>query len=90
LLIVAENIRKLIMRSWTLKAPEDQAFAISLLAAMAVFWISIYTVYMGEQTPQIAFLLVGWSQSILPDSTEQSAVPEIQEPARFMFRRIFS
>lgn len=90
LLISAETFRKLIVRSWTLKTREDQAFAVSLLAAMAVFWISISTVFMGEQTPQIAFLLVGWSQSILPVPTELPAEPEHTVRSRFMFRRIFS
>jgi hypothetical protein len=90
LLIAAETFRKLIVRSWTMKEPEDQAFAVALLAAMAIFWISIYTVFMGEQTPQIAFLLVGWSQSLLPTSTGPSAVPEDVARSRFKFRRIFS
>ncbi len=90
LLIAAETFRRLIVRSWTLRAPEDQAFAISLLAAMAVFWVTISTVFMGEQTPQIAFLLVGWSQSILPVSVEPAVVPEETTRSRFSFRRIFT
>lgn len=90
LLIAAETFRRLIVRSWTLRAPEDQAFAISLLAAMAVFWVTISTVFMGEQTPQIAFLLIGWSQSILPVSVEPAVVPEETTRSRFSFRRIFT
>jgi hypothetical protein len=89
-LIAAESIRRLVVRSWRLQAPEDQAFAIVLLAAMTVFWISITTVWMGEQLPQIAFLLIGWSQSILPVSTGPAAAPEIALRSRFAFRRVFS
>ena len=89
-LIAVETFRRLIMRSWRLEAPEDQAFAVALLAAMAVFWISISTVFMGEQTPQIAFLLIGWSQSVSPVSTRPVAVPEGRLRPRFSFRRIFS
>jgi hypothetical protein len=89
LLIAAETFRRLIARSWTLESAEDQAFAVSLLAAMAVFWMSITTVFMGEQTPQIAFLMIGWSQSIAPVSVESSAAPELASRPRFAFRRIF-
>jgi len=89
-LIGLETFRRLIVRSWTLKAPDDQAFAIALLAAMSVFWISISTVFMGEQTPQIAFLLIGWSQSIQPVSTELAAEPGNAVRPRFTFRRIFN
>jgi hypothetical protein len=90
ILIAMETFRRLIVRSWRLEAPEDQAFAISLLAAMAVFWISIATVFMGEQTPQIAFLLIGWSQSLSPASKGAEAAPEDTERSRFTFKRIFS
>jgi hypothetical protein len=89
-LIAVETFRRLIVRSWKLQAPEDQAFAVALLAAMAVFWISISTVFMGEQTPQIAFLVIGWSQSILPASTEPAVAPESAVRSRFIFRRIFT
>jgi len=88
LLIVAENIRRLVARAWKLQEREDQAFAIALLAAMAVFWISIITVYMGEQMPQIGFLLIGWSQSILPVSTGPAVASEDVVRSRFNFRRI--
>ncbi|MGD0861067.1 MAG: O-antigen ligase family protein [Terracidiphilus sp.] len=90
MLIAAESFRGLVVRSWKLETPEDQAFAIVLLAAMTMFWISITTVWMGEQLPQIAFLLIGWSQSILPVSTGPAAATEIAAPSRFAFRRVFS
>jgi hypothetical protein len=90
ILIAAETFRRLLMYSWKLKAQEDQAFAIVLLGAMAVFWISIGTVYMGEQMPQIIFLLIGWSVSILPFETNPSSAGEDAAPPRFSFKRIFS
>jgi hypothetical protein len=84
ILIGAETFRRLIMCSWRLKTQEDQAFAIALLGAMAVFWISIVSVYMGEQIPQVAFLLVGWSASL---SATDAAKDSIH--AKFAFNRIF-
>jgi hypothetical protein len=88
LLIAAETFRRLISQCWRLKAKEDQAFAIALLGAMAVFWISIATVYMGEQIPQVAFLLIGWSGSILPGSTLAAAAPAEDVRSKFSFKRI--
>ncbi|MGA2887889.1 MAG: O-antigen ligase family protein [Terracidiphilus sp.] len=88
LLVAAESFRRLFVRSWKFEAREDQAFAIALLGAMAVFWISITTVYMGEQLPQLIFLLIGWSQSILPISME--AAPAQAVRPRFAFKRVFS
>jgi hypothetical protein len=89
-LIAAESLRRLVVRSWKVQTPEDQAFVTVLLAAMTVFWISITTVFMGEQLPQIAFLLIGWSQSILPLSTGPAAAPELAVRSRFAFRRVFN
>jgi len=89
-LITIESMRSLLVRSWKLRGLEDKAFAISLLAAMATFWISISTVYMGEQLPQIAFLLMGWGQSIVPGSTEAAAVPVDSVRAKYAFRRVFN
>jgi hypothetical protein len=63
LLITWENIRVLLVRSWQLKAFEDRAFIFSMLAAMAVLWFTLLTVYLAAQMPQISFLLIGWIQS---------------------------
>jgi hypothetical protein len=89
-LVAAETFRRLIVRSWTMRADEDQAFAFVLLGAMTVFWISITTVYMGEQIPQIAFLLIGWGQSIVPGSTTQITAQEEKAGSKFSFRRVFT
>jgi O-Antigen ligase len=63
ILIAWENIRILLMRSWQLKAFKDRAFVFSMLAAMAVLWFTLLTVYLAAQMPQISFLLIGWIQS---------------------------
>jgi len=66
LLITWENLRVLVVRSWQFKALQDRAFALSMLAAMAVLWLSVLTVFMGAQLPEISFLLIGWIQSMAP------------------------
>jgi hypothetical protein len=78
LLITAEAIRTGVMGVWRLKALEDRAFACSVLAVFVTLWVTLYTVYMGNQVPQLTFLLLGWGQSILPVTQ-----------SRFAFRRVF-
>ena len=73
LLICTESIRTAIARLWSFKTMEDRVFACSMLAAYAILWITLYTVWMGAQLPQFAFLLIGWGQSLVP--RKNSAVP---------------
>jgi hypothetical protein len=79
-LIGAESVRVLLVRSWQLKVLPDRAFIFSMLAAMAVLWITLLTVYLGEQLPQISLLLIGWIQSASPGDRSKG----------FSFRRVFS
>lgn len=76
ILISWENIRVLVVRSWQFKALRDRAFVISMLAAMTVLWLTLLTVFMGLQLPQISFLLIGWVQSMVPGRiAKTSGVP---------------
>ncbi len=88
MLIAGETLRSLILRSRSLDALEDRAFTISMLAAMSMLWLALSTVYMGDQLPQIAFLLIGWGQSIEPGFTGAAALPERASQARFVFKRV--
>lgn len=92
LLIVWENIRVLLVRSWQSNAAEDRAFVFSMLAAMAVLWFTLLTVFMGGQLPQISFLLLGWIQSMVPAKAATSSDAQIAENRnkKFSFRRVFS
>ena len=53
MLICAESIRTAIARLWRFQASEDRAFACSMLAALAIFWITLYTVFMGATVATI-------------------------------------
>jgi hypothetical protein len=88
LLIVAETVRTLVMRSLRFQNPEDRAFVFCMMAAMAVLWISLTTVYMGEQLPMYAFLLVGWCQALAPGKASE-ATAVVSESHKFAFRRVF-
>ena len=92
LLIAAENIRVLLVRSWQFKDLQDRAFVFSMLAAMAVLWITILTVFLGGQLPQISFFLMGWIQSMVPGKVATSSGPQITEKRNEnpSFRRAFS
>jgi hypothetical protein len=77
--IVWENIRVLVVRSWQFKAAQDRAFVFTMLAAMAVLWITLLTVFLGGQLPQISFLLMGWIQSMVPGKVGKSSGAQIAE-----------
>ncbi len=89
LLIAAESVRTAIARMWSLEALEDRAFAASVLAALACLWITVYTVYMGQQLPQFAFLLIGWGQSIAAGKTSTVSVAGVGAQPKFAFRQVF-
>ncbi|WP_263355486.1 O-antigen ligase family protein [Acidicapsa acidisoli] len=88
-LICAESIRTAVAQLWRFQALEDRAFAGSVLAALACLWITLYTVYMGEQLPQFAFLLIGWGQSIMPRRTSTAPVAAFESQPKFVFRQVF-
>lgn len=89
-LIGADTIWRLACFTWTFKNREDLNFAFCLLAAMCGVWLTIGTVYLGEQLPQICFLLVGWSQSL--QEGKAFAAPEQVQPqdAKFRFKRVIA
>jgi len=88
-LIAVESVRVPLVRSWRFKALEDRAFAFSMLGIMAILWITLTTVAMGEQLPQIAYLMIGWGQSIAPGFTESATSAGVASPGKFAFKRIF-
>jgi hypothetical protein len=88
ILIAVESVRTPFMRSWRPQSLDDRAFAVCILAALVMLWIALATVYMGEQLPEVSFLLIGWGQSIVSGSRVASEEPATQ-PA-FFFRRVFT
>jgi hypothetical protein len=91
-LIVWENVRVLLVRSWKFEALQDRAFVFSMLAAMAVLWLTLLTVFMGGQLPQISFLLLGWIQSMVPGRAEAFSGIQVAENRneKFAFKRVLS
>jgi hypothetical protein len=91
-LIAWENIRVLLVRSWKFEAAQDRAFAFSMLAAMTVLWLTLLTVFLGSQLPQLSFLLIGWIQSMVPGKAATTSSAQIAENRneKFALRRVFS
>jgi hypothetical protein len=83
MIVVAESIWGPLQCVWRFRNREDFLFALSMLAALAIIWITIKTVYMGEQLPQLTFLLIGWSQSMKegrPASYGPPSTASLEEP----------
>jgi hypothetical protein len=92
LAIAWENIRVLLVRSRQFDNLQDRAFIFSMLAAMTVLWITLVTVFLGGQLPQISFLLIGWIQSIEKgrgQSAGSSGNQSLRNASGFYFRRVF-
>lgn len=90
ILIALENVRVLLVSAWQSKGLQNRAFMISMLAAMAVLWITLLTVFLGSQLPQIAFLLIGWTQAAAKPRNGLAQAEIVIPVRRFSFRRIFT
>jgi hypothetical protein len=89
ILIAVESVRTAFMRTWRLQSLPDRAFAVCMLSALVMLWITLTTVYMGSQLPQVSFLLIGWAQSIVESRPQVAAEEAATQPA-FFFRRVFT
>jgi hypothetical protein len=89
MLIAGESVRTVFMRSWRLQSLDDRAFAVCMLAALLMLWITLLTVYMGSQLPEVSFLLIGWSQSIVASRRQVASEEPVTHPG-FFFRRVFT
>lgn len=89
-LIGADTFWRLIRFTWKFKKREDFCFAFCLLAAMAAIWSTIATVYLGEQLPQITFLLLGWSQSLQESQSMDGNGAAEAATGKFSFKKVFA
>ena len=89
ILIAVESVRTAFMRSWRMQSLPDRAFAVCMLAALVMLWITLTTVYMGSQLPQVSFLLIGWAQSIAGSRPQVASEEPATQPV-FFFRRVFT
>jgi hypothetical protein len=90
-LICFESILALALSAARFKNKESLFLVFSLMGALIGLFASLTTVGMGEVTPQVLFLLLGWSQSVQDTrvGAGASAVSEFPE-AKFRFRRVIA
>ncbi|HEX3941349.1 MAG TPA: hypothetical protein VHX11_07700, partial [Acidobacteriaceae bacterium] len=89
-LVVAESIFYQCGQVWRLRNKEDFLFAVSMLAALIVIWLTIVTVYLGEQLPMLTFLLIGWGQSLKESTPEQPGASTVAAVEQTQYVRVFS
>jgi hypothetical protein len=89
-LIALESVLGLALLARKFKTRESLFLVFSLMGALIGTFVALYTVYLGEQVPQVLFLLLGWSQSLQDTSVfgvGAAAVSNFRE-GKFRFRRV--
>jgi hypothetical protein len=91
MLIALESVFTLAMFATKFRSRESQFLLFSLLGALIGIFVSLFTVYLGEQVLQVVFLLIGWSQSLQDTNVAVGAraVSSMPEP-KFRFRRVIA
>jgi hypothetical protein len=87
LLISAESLFAVGRSAFTFRARESRFFAFICMGALAGLYLSLYTVYLGNQVVQVCFLLLGWSQSL--QDTGEADAPSAAEQ-KYRFKRVFA
>jgi len=91
-IIAVESILTLVIFATKFRNKESQFLVFSMMGALAGTFVAMTTVYMGEQLPQILFLVLGWSQSLQDTSVLGAGVRTRQEipEGKFRFRRVIA
>jgi hypothetical protein len=89
ILIGLESLFTLSMFAAKFRSKESLFLVFSLMGALVGIFVSLYTVYMGEQMPQVLFLLVGWAQSLQDTGVGVTAESALPEP-KFHFKRVIA
>jgi hypothetical protein len=90
-LIALESVFTLTMCAIRFKSKESLFLVFSLMGALIGTFLALYTVYLGEQVPQVLFLLLGWAVSLQDTSVfaGASAVNSFADQ-KFRFRRVIA
>ena len=92
-LIVIESVLTLIILATKFRTKDSLFMVFSLMGALIGIFVSLKTVYLGEQVPQVLFLLLGWSQSLQDAKVigvrKATAVSDLPEP-KFKFKRVIA
>jgi hypothetical protein len=85
LLIAAESLFAAGRSAFTFRARESRFFAFICMGTLAGLFLSLYTVYLGNQVIQVCFLLLGWSQSL-----QDTGEVDLPAAEKYHFKRVFA
>jgi hypothetical protein len=90
-LIALESVLGLTLCAMRFKTKESLFLVFSLMGALIGTFLALYTVYLGEQVPQVLFLLLGWASSLQDTSVFAGAKAMSYQPeGKFRFRRVIA
>jgi hypothetical protein len=91
-IIAVESVLTLALLAGGFKSRESLFIVFSFIGAIIGLFVSFTTVGMGEYTPQLLFLLLGWSQSLQDTGLvgEGAAVANAFPEPKFRFRRVIA
>jgi hypothetical protein len=88
--IILESVLGLTLCAMRFKTIDSLFLVFSLMGALIAAYVALTTVYMGEQLPQVLFLLLGWAQSLQDTSVfgvGVAAASSMPEP-KFHFKKV--
>jgi hypothetical protein len=88
ILIIGVATGSLIRQCRSLVSREDITFAYCMLGIVAGSAFSLTTVYLGQPTSELLFLILGWTQSIQPTPREL-LISSTAEAQPYVFEQIF-
>ncbi len=75
MLLICEAAYRLLRLGIAAAVPQDRQFCFTLLGIFAGWAVTLSTVYMGAQSYQLFFLLVGWTQAIVVSKKAAAPAP---------------
>jgi hypothetical protein len=88
LLLITESLLSAVRCAFTFQSAEGRFFAFSILASLIGLFVSLSSVFLGEQVVQVCFLLIGWSQSL--QDAGDDVLPASAYTPKYRFRRVFA
>jgi len=88
-LILAVSMIRLARLCATFRNRQDIMFAYCMLGTLLSVAFTLTTVSLGEPVLQLAFMFLGWTQSLRPTGNEQESLAPVAT-GRFAFKRVFA
>ena len=90
LLLIFEAGIVLVRAGFRARRPEDRHFYFTMLGMLSGIVLTVFTVFMGGQTYEFFFLLIGWTQGISRTPSLAADTSEEREPVALRLNRIYT